>query len=159
MSIRSNLVEMLKKAMRDNDTPRKNVIRCLRAKAEEHLCAKNLPRDLDDDAMYTKVIGTYRKAISNALSIMDKNAAAKDSPLAESYRFEIGFCDALLPREKSEAETLPLVQAKIAELKATGPDHVGKVVGAVMKCGHEGVSAAVVKRIALELLSSPAEKE
>ena len=82
---------MLKDAVRANDVPHKNVIRCLRAKAEEHLCAKNMPRDLDDDEVYLKVIGTYRKAMANALAIMEKNPKAKESDLAASYRFEIGF--------------------------------------------------------------------
>jgi len=153
MSIRSNLVEMLKEALRANDVPHKNVIRCLRAKAEEHLCAKNMPRDLDDDEIYLKVIGTYRKAIANALAIMDKNATAKVSPLAESYRFEIAFCDNLLPKAKDETEVLPLVEAKIAELGADNAGQIGKVVGAVMKDGHHGVAASMVKRLATQLLA------
>lgn len=153
MSIRSNLIEMLKEAMRANDVPHKNVIRCLRAKAEEHLCSKNMPRDLDDDEVYIKVIGIYRKAIANALAIMDKNAAAKISPLAESYRFEIVFCDGLLPKAKDEAEVLPLVEAKIAELGANNANQIGKVVGAVMKDGHQGVAASTVKRLATQLLA------
>jgi len=152
MSIRSDLNEMLKTALRANDVLRKNVIRCLRAKVEEHLCAKGMPRDLDDDGIYTKVIATYRKAIANALAIMEKNAQAKVSELAESYRFEIGFCDNLLPKAKDESEVLPLVEAKIVELGADA-SQIGKVVGAVMKDGHQGVAASMVKRLATQLLA------
>jgi uncharacterized protein YqeY len=147
---------MLKEAMRANNVPHKNVIRCLRAKAEEHLCARNMPRDLDDDIIYTKVIETYRKAIANALAIMEKNAKARDSELAASYRFEIAFCDGLLPKGKDESEVLPIVQAKITEL-AAGPGQIGKVVGAVMKEGHQGVSASMVKRLATQLLTGNGE--
>jgi uncharacterized protein YqeY len=152
MSIRSQLSEMLKEAIRANDVPLKNVVRCIRAKAEEHLCAKRMPRDLDDDAIYTKVIGTYRKAIANALVMMEKNARARESELADSYRYEIDFCDSLLPKAKGESEVLPLVQAKIAEL-AAGSGQIGNVVGAVMKEGHQGVSASMVKRLATQLLA------
>jgi uncharacterized protein YqeY len=156
MSIRSSLAEMLKTAIRDNDVPHKNVIRCLRAKAEEHLCAKNMPRDLDDDAIYMRVVETYRKAIANALAMLEKNPRGRDSDLAASYRFEIAFCDGLLPKGKDEAEVLPLVRAKIAELSA-GPGQIGKVVGAVMKDGHQGVSASMVKRLATQLLAEKNE--
>lgn len=156
MSIRSQLNEMLKEAMRANDVPRKNVVRCLRAKAEEHLCAKNMPRDLDDDAIYTKVVEIYRKALANALTIMEKDARARDSELASSYRYEIAFCDGLLPKGKDESEVLPLVQAKISELTA-GPGQVGKVVGAIMKDGHQGVSASMVRRLATQLLTGKSE--
>lgn len=153
MSIRSQLSDMLKEAIRANDVPRKNVVRCLRAKAEEYLCSKNMPRDLDDDAVYTRVVETYRKAIANALAIMEKNIRAKESELAESYRYEVAFCDGLLPKGKDESEVLPIVQAKIAELAAAGPGQIGKVVGAVMKGGHQGVSASMVKRLATQLLA------
>lgn len=153
MSIRATLIEMLKNAIRTNDMPHKNVVRCLRAKAEEYLCAKNMPRDLDDDDIYIKVIGIYRKAIANALTVMDGNTKAKASDLAESYRFEIVFCDSLLPKAKDETEVLPLVKAKIAELGVTEVGQAGKVVGAVMKDGHLGVAASMVKRLATQLLT------
>jgi len=143
---------MLKEAIRANDVPRKNVVRCIRAKAEEYLCAKNIPRDTDDDAIYTKVVETYRKAIANALTVMEKNIKARESELADSYRYEIAFCDGLLPKGKDESEVLPIVQAKIAELSA-GSGQIGKVVGAVMKEGHQGVSASMVKRLATQLLA------
>ena len=157
MSIRSNLIEMLKTAMRSNDVQNKNVIRCLRAKAEEYLCAKNMPRDLDDDEVYIKVVGIYRKSIVNALAIMDKNVRAKTSDLAESYRFEIIFCDGLLPKVKDENEVLPLVEAKITELGANSSNQIGKVVGAVMKDGHQGVEASMVKRLVTQLLTRNGE--
>jgi uncharacterized protein YqeY len=148
---------MLKEAIRSNNVSHKNVIRCLRAKAEEYLCAKNMPRDLDDDEIYIKVIGIYRKAIINALTIMDSNTKAKTSDLAESYRFEIVFCDNLLPKAKDETEVLPLVKAKIAELGATEVGQAGKVVGAIMKDGHQGVAASLVKRLATQLLTGKNE--
>lgn len=153
MSIRSDLMVMLKKAVRENNVLNKNVIRCLRAKAEEFLCAKNMPRDLDDNDIYIKVISTYRKAIANALTMLDKNAKAKVSDLAESYRFELVFCDNLLPKAKDENEVLPLVQAKIAELGVTDVNQAGKVVGALMKDGHAGVEASMVKKLATQLLT------
>lgn len=157
MSIRASLVEMLKEAIRLNDVPRKNVVRCLRAKAEELLCAKNMPRDLDDDGIYLKVVETYRKAIASALAIMEKNAKAKESELAASYRYEIEFCDGLLPKPKDESEVLPLVVAKIAELGVTDASQIGKVIGAVMKDGHQGVASSMVKRLATQVLTGKSE--
>lgn len=157
MSIRANLVGMLKEAIRLNDVPRKNVVRCLRAKAEELLCAKNMPRDLDDDDIYLKVVEIYRKAIANALAIMEKNAKAKESELAASYRYEIAFCDDLLPKAKDESEVLPLVVAKISELGVTDASQAGRVVGAVMKDGHPGVAASMVKRLATQVLAGKGE--
>jgi hypothetical protein len=48
------------------------------------------------------------------------------------------------------------VRAKITELSA-GPGQIGKVVGAVMKDGHQGVSASMVKRLATQLLAEKDE--
>jgi len=157
MSIKEQLANTLKVALRANDTAHKNIVRCLRAKAEEYLCAKNMPRDLDDDDIYVKVIQTYRKALANALSIMDKNPKAKASELAESYRFEISFCDGLLPQDAGEGEVLPIVEAKMSELGISDPKQIGKLVGAIMKDGHKGVSASMVKRLATQLLSDKGE--
>jgi len=80
---------------------------------------------------------------------MDKNEKAKTSDLANSYRFEVDFCDGLLPKPLTEAETIQIVKDKIAEL---GDAKVGTVIGAIMKDNHVGIAASIVKRVATQIL-------
>jgi len=151
MSIKNDLQEMLKEAVRGGDGPKKNVVRMLRAKVEQELLAKGLPRDTDDDKVYLNVIASYSKAISKALDMLERGGKGK-SDLAESYRYEIVFCDALLPERKSLEETREIVRAKIAELGASGMKDTGKVIKAVMAERPGEVDASVVARIAKDLL-------
>lgn len=152
MSIRSTLKQGLKEAIKTNNIAHKNVIRCLCAKAEEYLCARNIARDLDDDAIYAKVIEIYRKSILNALALMENDVRARNSELAESYRFEVDFCTNLLPKEKTDDEVLPIVKQKMEDLNITKTEQIGKLIGAVLKDGHQGISASTIKRLATQIM-------
>ena len=151
MSIKSDLQEMLKDAVRASDGPRKNVIRMLRAKVEQDLLSKGLPRDTDDDKVFLHVIASYRKAISKAVD-MFKRSGKGDSELAISYRYEIDFCDGLLPKTKSMEETREIVQAKITELGAFGAKDTGKVIKAVLAEFPGEVDSSLAARAAKDLL-------
>lgn len=151
MSIRTQLQQMLKEAVVAADGPTKNVVRCLRAKVEQEMLAAGLPRDLDDDKLYLKVIASYRKAMMKAVEMLERGNKG-DSDLAVSYRFEISFCESLLPETKNAEETRDIVRTKIAELGASGAKDTGRIIKAVM-ADHPGeVDAALVSRAAKDLL-------
>ena len=56
MSIKDQLTDMLKDAIKTNDVKTKNVIRQLRTKVSEYCYTQNLPRDSSDDDVWKKVI-------------------------------------------------------------------------------------------------------
>jgi uncharacterized protein YqeY len=149
MSIKSTMDDLLKQAVRDNDVKVKNFVRQLRSKVVEHCLAKGLPRDSDDDATWTQVTLVYRQSIAKALGMLERRGA-KDSELAETYRFEVDFCNKFLPSPKTEAEVRELALAKARELGNTSP---GKLVGAVMKDAEPGtVDPRVLKKVVAELV-------
>jgi len=151
MSVKNDLQEMLKAAVRSSDGPKKNVIRMLRAKVEQELLSKGLPRDTDDDKVFFSVIASYRKAISKAVD-MFKRSGKGDSELAISYRYEIDFCDGLLPKAKSMEETREIVRTKITELGASGAKDTGKVIKAVLADYPGEVDSSLAARAAKDLL-------
>jgi uncharacterized protein YqeY len=148
MSIRSDLHEMLKEAVKNNDGLRKNIVRGLRAKIEQELFSKGLPRETDDDRLCLKVIASNRNAIAKALGMLERGGKG-DSELALSYRFEIAFCDRLLPETRSPEETREIVRAKIAEL---GTRDAGLVIKKVIGEYPGEVEPSIVARAAKDLL-------
>lgn len=151
MSIREQLNETLKQAVRAQDGPTKNVVRCLRAKAEQELLAQGRPRDAADDKIYLRVIAAYRNSMAKAVETMER-AGKGDSDLVASYRFEIGFCDELLPSVKDAAATQEIVRQKIEEVGASSVRDVGSVIKAVMADYPGAVDPALVARAAKDLL-------
>lgn len=151
MSIKTQLQQMLKEAVMNADGPTKNVVRCLRAAVEQELLAAGLPRDLDDDKVFLKVIAAYRKRMVKAVEMLERGGKG-DSDLAVSYRFEIGFCENLLPKTKNAEETREIVRAAIAELNAAEARDTGRVIKAVMAAYPGEVDAALVSRAAKDLL-------
>lgn len=151
MSIKTDLQEMLKDAVMSGDGPRKNVVRSLRAKAEQELFSKGLPRDTDDDKLYLKVIASHKNAIAKAIDMLERGGKG-DSDLAVSYRFEVEFCEGLLPQVKSVEETREIVRTKISELGASGAKDTGRVIKAVVADYPGEVEPSVVARAAKDLL-------
>lgn len=152
MTIKEQLDILFKQALKDNDVRTKNFIRQLRAKVGEHLLAQGLPRDSDDEAVWQKVTGIYRKSIAKAVELMERRGAG-DSELVETYKFEIDFCDRFLPQPKTKEEIRVIVEEKIAELGATDPSQVGRVVGAVLKGADQGtIDARLAKALAERIL-------
>jgi uncharacterized protein len=150
MSIKNDLNQKLKEAMKNNDIPVKNVVRCIKARVEEHLCAHYMQIDLDDDSVYLDVITKYKKSISNALELIEKTEKGQKSDLASSYRYELDFCDRFLPTPLTDQEICAFVKEKI---KALGDNaKLGVIIGAVLKEKRPGVCASVVKRLVTQIM-------
>ena len=147
MSIKDQLTDMLKDAIKTNDVKTKNVIRQLRTKVSEYCYTQNLPRDSSDDDVWKKVILSYQKSISKAIDIMKRN---KKTDLIQTYEFEVSFCNKFLPKTKTEEEIKEIVKEAIETL---GSKHAGKIIGYIMKNSEPGtVDARVVKSIVSEMV-------
>ena len=59
-----------------------------------------------------------------------------------------------LPASLGEDETRDIVRAAIAEIGADDPSMTGRVMGMIMKSGHEGLDGGVVNRLVREELSA-----
>jgi hypothetical protein len=150
MSIQQELREKLTAAIRARDLKTANVIRMVDTKVMEKRTAKGFKGEVDD-ALYSEVIGAYRKSLVKARGEFEKAGASGADSIAE-LDFEIAFLDQYLPEPLGEDAVRDAVRAAIAELGASDPKMGGRVVGAVMK-KHKGlVEAATVKKLVDEEL-------
>ena len=141
-------------AIQQNDTKAKNFARRLRSKATESLLSRGLVPDTDDEPTYLKIVAVHRKSVAKALAGLEKNKKGGDD-LAGECRFEIAFCDRLVPPIPG-LELRSLVAKKIAELSAVGAGQLERVVRAVMDGARPDLETADVVRVARELLEQGA---
>ena len=104
--------------------------------------------ELDDAA----VIAVVDKLIKQRKDSVAAYSQAGRSDLADKESAEIAVLEVYLPQRLSEAEIAEAVAAIVAEVSATGPGDMGKVMGAVKsrlagKADMGLVSAAVKKAL------------
>lgn len=145
--IKDDLREELKDAMRSGDERRRNVIRLIEAAADMARTAPDFDGEIDD-AFYVRVIDGFVKR--------NRKSAEEYESLGEEGRetvrklaWEIEYLSRWLPDKLSPEETLILVRASIAELGATEPKDVGRVIGHVMKShpNHDQLDGSMVAQI------------
>jgi len=123
MSLKQQLTDDMKTAMKAGEKARLGVIRLINAAIKQ--------REVDtraalDDAAVIAVLEKMRKQRQD--SITQYEAAQRDD-LAAIERAELTIIDAYLPAKLGEAELLAAIQAAIAETGATSPADMGKLMG------------------------------
>jgi uncharacterized protein YqeY len=150
MALEQELTEALTQAIRDKDTRTADVVRMLKTRLTERRTGKGFSGQVDD-ALMVDVIGAYRKQLQKALAEYEK-VGERGAAQAAQLRFEIEFCERLLPKRLDATALRSLVQERARALGITDPKHVGRLVGDVMKTHKGQVDAGDVKKIAEELL-------
>lgn len=152
MSIQQELRDKLTAAIRAKDLKTANVIRMVDTKVMERRTAKGFKGEVDD-ALYTDVIGAYKKSLVKARGEFEKAGDSAAEQIAD-LDFEIEFLGQFLPEPLGEDAVREAVRAAIAELGATDQKMAGRIIGAVMK-KHKGlVEAPMVKKLIAEELKS-----
>ncbi len=147
MSLKDQITEDMKTAMRARDSERLGAIRLLLAAAKQKEVDERVV--LDDIAMVAivdKLIKQRKDSVAAYLLAQRKDLADKESA-------EITVLQAYLPQRLSAEEVSAAVQAIVAELGAKGPGDMGKVMGTVKtrlagKADMGQVSAAVKAALA-----------
>ena len=125
MSLKDQITEDMKAAMRARDTERLGTIRLLQAAMKQKEVDERVT--LDDAA----VIAIVDKLIKQRKDSVAAFTQAARQDLADKESTEITVLQAYLPARLSEAEINAAVAAIVAELGAAGPGDMGKVMGAV----------------------------
>ncbi len=136
MSLRDQLSDDLKTAMREKDKVRLGTLRLVQTeikKADIALKTEGKGEAVDEVAVLA-LMQKMVKQRQETIKIYQDNGRTE---AAEGEAAEIRVIEAYLPQMKDEAETKALVEAKIAELGADSMKDMGKVVGA-MKAGYPG---------------------
>lgn len=142
MSLKAQITEDMKTAMRAKDSARLGTIRLLQAAMKQKEVDERV--ELDDVA----IVAIVDKLIKQRKDSIAAYEAANRQDLADVEKAELEVLKVYLPERMSEAEITAAVQAIVAEVGAAGPGDMGKVMGAVKsklagKADMSMVSAAV----------------
>ncbi|MGC1175474.1 GatB/YqeY domain-containing protein [Polaromonas sp.] len=147
MSLKDQITEDMKTAMRAKDSERLGTIRLLLAALKQKEVDE---RVVLDDAAVVAIVDKLIKQRKDSLEAFQK-AERKD--LADKEAAELVVLQAYLPARLSAEEVAAEVKAIVAGLGASGPGDMGKVMGAVKvklagKADMGQVSAAVKAALA-----------
>jgi uncharacterized protein YqeY len=142
MSIKTQLNDSMKEAMKSGDEVRKRTLRMALAAIKQVEVDKRA--ELDDAA----VMGLLQKEIKNRREALEEAKKAGRADLVQANESEIEVLQAYLPKAMPADELRALVQAAIAETGASSPADMGKVMKAVMprvagRAPNDAISAAV----------------
>lgn len=115
----------MKKAMLAKDMVALGALRGLKAAMQNAQVARGNVHELLPEAEAMQVV---RKQIKQREDAIAMYAKAGREELAEKEKAEIAVLEAFLPREMTEEELRPIVEAVVAELGATSKKDMGRVM-------------------------------
>jgi len=147
MSLKDQITEDMKTAMRAKDSERLGTIRLLLSAMKQKEVDE---RVVLDDAMVVVIVDKLIKQRKDSIEAFKK---AERADLADKEEAEMKVLQTYLPQRMSADEVLAEVKAIVAELGASGPGDMGKVMGVVKtklagKAEMGTVSAAVKAALA-----------
>jgi len=123
MSLRQQITDDMKTAMRAKDAARLSAIRLLLAAMKQREVDERIElSDADVIAIIEKMNKQRRDSIS-------QYEAAGRQDLADVEKFEMSVLAAYMPQQLGEAEVMAAVVEAIAAVGAAGPQDMGKVMG------------------------------
>ena len=125
MSLKAQIAEDMKTAMRAKDSVRLGTIRLLQAAMKQKEVDERI--ELDD----TAVIAILDKLIKQRKDSIAAYQAAQRQDLADVVIAEMAVLEVYLPKRLSAEEIQAEVAAIVAEVGAKGSGDMGKVMGAV----------------------------
>ncbi|KLD74438.1 GatB/YqeY domain-containing protein [Xanthomonas hyacinthi] len=125
MTLKQQLTDDMKAAMKARDTHSLGVIRLINAAIQQ--------KEVDERAVLddAAVLAVMDKMVKQRKDSVNQYAAAGREDLAAIEREEIVVIERYLPAKLGEAEILAAIQAAIAQTGASGPADMGKLMGAL----------------------------
>ena len=148
MSIKDQLTEDMKQAMKDREAGklRLSVIRMVRANIKN--VEINEKKELNDD----EVLAILLKEVKMRQDSLVEFEKAERSELAEQAKAEIEILKKYLPEPLSDEELRVMVAEAISETGAEGPNAIGKVMPAVMAKAKGRADGKRINQMVRELL-------
>jgi uncharacterized protein YqeY len=125
MSLKAQILEDIKQAMKARESSKLTTLRMLSAAVKQKEVDERV--DLDDAA----VLAIIEKQIKqrNEAAVQFEQGGRLDS--AEAEKAEAAVLSAYLPAQLTESEILHAIRSVVVELGAAGPQDMGKVMGKV----------------------------
>ena len=146
MSLKTQLTDDMKTAMKAGDKERLGVIRLVNAAIKQKEVDERI--ELDD----AQVLAVLDKMVKQRRDSVSQYDAAGREDLAGVERAEIAVIEHYLPAKMSEAEIVDVVDGAIRDSGAAGPADMGKLMGVLKprlagKADMGEVSAIVKRRL------------
>lgn len=125
MTLKEQITEDMKSAMRAKEAERLGTIRLLLAAIKQREVDERITVD---DAGIIAIIEKLIKQLKDSIEQFQK---AGRTDLVDQESKELGILQAYMPAQLSEAEVQAAIQKAIADLGASGPQDMGKVIGAL----------------------------
>jgi uncharacterized protein len=148
MTIKTQLNESMKDAMKSGEEVRKRTVRMVLAAVKQAEVDKRT--ELDDMA----VMNLIQKEMKNRRESLEEAKKANRADLVEANEAEMKVLEAFLPKAMPADELRALVQAAIDETGASTPADMGKVMKVVMAKVAGRAPNDVVSATVRELLQS-----
>jgi uncharacterized protein YqeY len=123
MSLKDQITDDMKAAMRAKDSERLSTIRLLLAEFKRREVDERI--ELND----TQVLAVVEKMLKQRKDSITQFESGGRQDLADKEKSELAVLSAYMPAGLSDEEVAAEVQAAIAEAKAAGPQDMGKVMG------------------------------
>jgi len=125
MSLKQQITEDMKAAMRAKETARLGAIRLLLAAMKQ--------REVDERIELTDadVVSIIEKMLKQRRDSITQYKAANRQDLVDVEEFEVTVLQGYMPQQLSEAEIVSAIAEAIAATGAAGPQDMGKVMGVV----------------------------
>ena len=123
MSLKQQINEDMKTAMRARDTARLGTIRLLLAAMKQREVDERI--DLSD----ADVLSVIEKMLKQRRDSISQFEAAGRQELADAEKFEVSVLQGYMPQQMTEAEIAAAVDEAIAASDAKAPQDMGKVMG------------------------------
>lgn len=148
MTIKNQLNDSMKDAMKSGDEVRKRTVRMVLAAVKQAEVDKRI--ELDD----TAVMNLIQKEMKNRRESMEEAKKANRADLVEANEAEIKVLEVFLPKAMPAEELRALVQSAMEETGASTPADMGKVMKAVMPKVAGRAPNDIVSATVRELLQS-----
>jgi len=125
MTLKEQITEDMKSAMRAKEAERLGTIRLLLAAIKQREVDERIP--VDDAG----IIAIIEKLIKQRKDSIEQFQKAGRTDLVDQESKELAILQAYMPAQLSDAEVQSAIQKIIADLGASGPQDMGKVIGAL----------------------------
>lgn len=148
MALEQQIQKDIMEAMKTHDTVRLNAVRAIKS---EILLAKtsSTEHELEDSG----VMKLIQKLVKQRKESAEMYAQAGRQELADNELAEAKFMESYLPKALSEDEVRNMLKQIIAEVGASSPKDMGKVMGAATKRLAGQADGRTISTIVKELLS------
>jgi len=148
MSLKTQLTDDMKTAMKAGDKVRLGVIRLINAAIKQREVDERI--ELDDAA----VLAVLEKMVKQRRDSISQFDAAGRDDLAGIERDEMAIIEHYLPARLGEAEIIDAIDAAIASTGANGPADMGKLMGVLKPALAGKADMGEVSKLVKQKLSS-----